>query len=199
MGKNSINDEDVRIIEAMLFSSPDPLTQKKVDLCYDENPPSLKKIIDELEKEYSKDSSSVFIQLVAGGYRLVTKPEYHHWVKRLFTRVKKSPLSHAALEALSIIAYKGPINRSELESIRGVNSGSVVKTLLDRNLIKISGRGKGPGKPLLYTVTDKFLISFGLNKVSDLPKIKEISELIKEHQPTENEAIHASDQVLGTG
>jgi pseudouridine synthase len=96
----------------------------------------------------------------------------------MLTRAGKTPLSQAALESLAVIAYKGPATRAEIESIRGVGCAGVIKTLLDKKLVRISGRAKGPGRPLLYAVTDAFLLSFGLNSTADLPKLKEISELM---------------------
>lgn len=184
MGKNSYRKEELRIIEALLFSSPEVLTQSKVDLCFDNGAPQLDQAIPEIQKQYEREERSFTIDKVAGGYRLVTRPEYEPWIRRLHSRVGKISLSRAALEALAVIAYKGPVSRTGIESIRGVNSGSVIKTLLEKKLIRIKGRAEGPGRPLLYTITESFLVFFGLNRLSDLPKLREISELVSESQET---------------
>jgi len=177
MNRNSLKKEELRIIEALLFSSPDVLTQSKIDLCFDQEAPRLDQTVQKIQKEYDKEERSFTIEKVAGGYRLVTRSEYEPWIRRLYSRAGKLSLSRAALEALAVIAYKGPVTRLEIESIRGVNSGGVLKTLLEKKLIKIKGRAEGPGRPLLYVVTKDFLVSFGLNTLSDLPKPSEISEL----------------------
>jgi segregation and condensation protein B len=120
------------------------------------------------------------IQEVAGGYQITTRAEYETWVRRLLNKSGKLILSQAALETLAIIAYKQPVNRFEIEAVRGVDCSGVLKTVLDRNLIKIKGRDEGPGRPLLYATTDTFLEYFGLNRISDMPKLKEIIELTKD-------------------
>ena len=199
MSKSKISREDIRVVEALLFASEEVLTQAKLNVCFDDGTvPSLPDVVETLKKEYEKSERAFSIEKVAGGFRLTTLVEYAPWVRRLFTRVGKTPLSQAALETLAVVAYKGPASRAVVESIRGVNSAGVIKTLLERKLIKISGRAKGPGRPLLYFVTEQFLLSFGLDATSDLPKLKEISELIAEgtddavtdenFQPAEDEA-----------
>ena len=127
---------------------------------------------------------------VAGGYQIRTRSEYDFFVRRLIAKTGQFYLSQAALETLSIIAYKQPISRLNIESIRGVDCAGVIKTLLKKSLIKISGRDDSPGRPLIYKTTDTFLKSFGLNKLSDLPKLKEINELI-ENEPELLEQIDA--------
>lgn len=133
-----------------------------------------------LRGEYDEGGRSFTIEEVAGGYRLVSRSEYEPWIRRLYTRAGKVPLSRAALETLAVAAYKGSVSRAEIESIRGVNSAGVLQTLMEKKLMKIHGRGKGPGRPLLYKVTDAFMISFGLDKLSDLPKLRELSDLMSE-------------------
>ena len=118
------------------------------------------------------------IRSVAGGYQLVTRSEYEVWIRRLLNKEGRLKFSSAALDTLAIIAYKQPINRYEIEAIRGVDSSGVLKTLLNRNIIKIKGRDTGPGRPLLYKTTNKFLEHFGLNRLSDMPKLKEVTELL---------------------
>ena len=130
------------------------------------------------------------IDKIAGGYQLVTKPEFEIWIRRLLGKSNKLILSAAALDTLAIIAYKQPIGRYDVEAIRGVDSSGVIKTLLSRNLIVIKGRGDGPGRPLLYSTTKLFLEKFGLNSLSDMPKLKEVSEII-ESDPSLGEQITA--------
>ncbi|MEE9166906.1 MAG: SMC-Scp complex subunit ScpB [Candidatus Neomarinimicrobiota bacterium] len=178
MKKNAYEREEIRIIEALLFSSPDVLTQAKMELCFDEDAPQLDHAILEIQSEYERQERSFIVEKVAGGYRLVTRPEYEPWVKRLHTQLSRTSLSRAALEAVAVIAYKGPASRAEIESIRGVDSTSVIKTLLEKKLVAIRGRADSPGRPLLYVTTDIFLTSFGLESLSDLPKLREISELV---------------------
>ena len=173
--------EELQIIEALLLASEDILTQSKLNVCFDgDSAPKLAEGIQLLRKEYEKTGRAFSIEKVAGGYRLSTLPQFAPWIRRLFTRFGKTPLSQAALESLAVIAYKGPITRTGIESIRGVGCAGVVKTLLDKKLVRIAGRAKGPGRPLLYAVTEAFLLSFGLDSTSDLPKLKEIAELISE-------------------
>ena len=166
------------IIEALLFASPTPLNQSQLNQVFDNSIPNLKEVIDRLNHFYSNHNRSYLIESVAGGYQLVTKSNYDIWIRRLIGKSNKLTLSAAALDSLAIIAYKQPIGRYDIEAIRGVDSSGVVKTLLSKNLIKIKGRGAGPGRPLLYSTTKIFLEYFGINHLSDMPKLKEVSELI---------------------
>ena len=179
-----------QIIEALLFASPDPLTQKKINSIFDADTPDLAALIERLQKKYNKNGNAFEILSVAGGYQIRTRSEYDFFVRRLIAKTGQFYLSQAALETLSIIAYKQPISRLNIESIRGVDCAGVIKTLLKKSLIKISGRDDSPGRPLIYKTTDTFLKSFGLNKLSDLPKLKEITELI-ENEPELLEQIDA--------
>ena len=166
------------IIEALLFASPTPLNQSQLNQVFDNSIPNLKEAIDRLNHFYSKHDRPYLIEPVAGGYQLVTKSNYDIWIRRLIGKSNKLTLSAAALDSLAIIAYKQPVGRYDIEAIRGVDSSGVVKTLLSKNLIKIKGRGAGPGRPLLYSTTKIFLEYFGINHLSDMPKLKEVSELI---------------------
>lgn len=118
---------------------------------------------------------------------MVTREAYSGWLRKLFQRRIKSRLSHAALETLSVIAFRQPVSRTEVDAIRGVNSEGVVRTLLERKLITISGRADGPGRPLLYKTTREFLRYFGINDISDLPKPREMEELLKEEKDPDAE------------
>jgi segregation and condensation protein B len=137
-------------------------------------------------EKYEIENHAFEIQTIAGGYQLNSRPVYDIWIRRLLNKSGKLYLSTASLESLAIVAYKQPINRFEIESIRGVDCTGVLKTLLTKKLICIKGRDDGPGRPLLYGTTDDFLKAFGLGKISEMPKLKEISDLTDEGM-TENE------------
>ena len=177
-----------KIIEALLFASPDPLSQKKINFVFNPETYNLKEIINVLNKQYLKQKHSFEIRQVAGGFQMVSKEKYEVFIRKMLNQSGRLSLSSAALDCLAIIAYKQPIGRYEIEAIRGVDSSGVLKTLLGRNVIKIMGRDSGPGRPLLYKTTNKFLEYFGINRLSDLPKLKEVSELI-ESDPTLGEQI----------
>ena len=184
-----MQDSEIRkIIEALLFASPDPLTQTKVNGIFDPDTPNLKEVVEGLNEQYAQEDHAFEINQLAGGYQLVSRREYEHFIRRMLNKSGRLTLSNAALDSLAIIAYKQPMGRYEIEAIRGVDSSGVLKTLLNRNLIKIKGRDSGPGRPLLYQTTDKFLEHFGLNRLSDMPKLKEITELM-EADPTLGEQI----------
>ena len=184
-----MQDSEIRkIIEALLFASPEPLTQSKVNGIFNPDTPNLKEVVLKLNEQYVHDDHAFEINKVAGGYQLVSRQEYEHFIRKMLSKSGRISLSSAALDSLAIIAYKQPIGRYEVEAIRGVDSSGVLKTLLNRNLIKIKGRDSGPGRPLLYQTTDKFLEHFGLNRLSDMPKLKEITELM-EADPTLGEQI----------
>ena len=169
--------EEIQIIEALLFASPEPLTQTRINLIFETDPPKLDEAVKELNRHYEKANRSFKIQGIAGGFQLTTLPEFDIWIKRMLDKSGKLALSTAALETLAIIAYKQPISRFNVESIRGVDCSGVIKTLLSKGLVRIKGRDEGPGRPLLYATTDKFLENFGVNRISDLPKLKEIADL----------------------
>ena len=184
-----MQDSEIRkIIEALLFASPEPLTQAKVNGIFNPDTPNLKEVVLKLNEQYVHDDHAFEINEVAGGYQLVSRQEYEHFIRKMLSKSVRISLSSAALDSLAIIAYKQPIGRYEVEAIRGVDSSGVLKTLLNRNLIKIKGRDSGPGRPLLYQTTNKFLEHFGLNRLSDMPKLKEITELM-EADPTLGEQI----------
>ena len=169
--------EQIQIVEALLFASPEPLTQTRINLIFESDPPKLDDTIMELNRNYKKANQSFRIQEISGGFQITTLPKFDIWIKRMLDKSGKLALSTAAMETLAIIAYKQPISRFNVESIRGVDCSGVIKTLLSKNLVRIKGRDEGPGRPLLYATTDKFLENFGLNRISDLPKLKELADL----------------------
>jgi len=167
-----------KIIEALLFASPEPLTQSKVNGVFSPDSPNLKNIVEQLNIQYDSEGHAFEIRQVSGGYQLVSSEIYEPYIRRMLNRSGRISLSSASMDCLSIIAYKQPISRYEIEAIRGVDSSGVLKTLLGKKLIKIKGRDNGPGRPLLYQTTNTFLEYFGINRLSDLPKLKEITELM---------------------
>lgn len=172
-----MDNQIINIIEALLFASPEPLTQNKINLIFETDPPVLQEVVDRLRQSRFREERGIMIIEVAGGFQIATRPEYEIFVKRLLNRSGRLLLSPAALETIAIIAYKQPISRFDIEAIRGVDSSGVLKTLLSRNLIKVKGRDEGAGRPLLYATTDQFLEYFGLNRLADMPRLREIAEL----------------------
>lgn len=167
------------IIEALLFTSHEPLSEKKLTEVLEEiDKESIRVALEELRREY-QEKKNLEIREVAGGYQIFTRPDYAPWIEKLH-RTKPTRLSRAALETLAITAYNQPIIRAEIESIRGVDTSGVLHTLLVKNLIKILGQKKVIGRPLLYGITDDFLMYFGLKDVSELPSIEEVKEMIPE-------------------
>ncbi len=164
-----------RIIEALLFSSSDPLSLDRIKEVLEEVKPSqIKELIDELNAEYEQTSRSFMIIEIAGGFQTCTRPEYAIWLKRLYKRRRGQKLSMPALETLAIVGYRQPVTKGEIEFIRGVNVDGVLRTLLERELIKVKGRREGIGRPIIYVTTKRFLEYFGLVSLSGLPKLEEV-------------------------
>jgi segregation and condensation protein B len=172
-----------QIIEALLFSSDSPLSVKKIkSILENKSTKEITNAIKKLREKYEKNGSALMIDQVAEGYQIFTRSEFEEYVIQLFTTRSASRLTKKALETLAIIAYKQPVTKVEMETIRGVNVDGVVRTLLERNLITIKGREKAPGNPLLYGTTGYFLEYFGLKDLNALPKLKELDELLKEDE-----------------
>jgi len=181
-----------RILEAMLFASDAPLTQQKCkELISGTGIKEIREAINYLNQQYESGGSALKIIEIAGGYLMVTREEYAPFLQKLYKGRSSARLTQRALETLSIVAYKQPITKQEIESIRGVNVDAVMKTLLERNLITIEGRQKAPGSPLLYGTTKYFLEYFALNSLEALPKLKEIDELLK----ADDKFLESLDQV----
>jgi segregation and condensation protein B len=166
------------ILEALIFASPDPLTPKAIYKLLDNEPKEdVKAALEELKKDYDRPGGLQLVE-VAGGYQIVTRPDLHEWVRRLFHERSTQKLTVQALETLAVIAYKQPITALEITEVRGVNTSGVLNTLLERHLIKIVGRKQVVGRPFLYATTKEFLIRFGLNDLSDLPKVEDMVEAL---------------------
>ena len=176
------------IIEALIFSSDDSLGSAEIINAIrgidgeeiEITAKDIENVVDQLNIKYSEGNQSFRIVKVANGYLFATSEEYAKYVGYLSSEKTRRRLSPAALETLSIIAYKQPLTKPELETIRGVNSDHIISSLLEKNLITIKGRSESIGRPLLYATTDEFLKYFGLNTLSDLPKPREIEEIMND-------------------
>jgi len=177
-------DELKRVVEALLIATPEPLTQGRFNTCMGDQDATipLEEIIAELSNDYEQSGRAFFIKEVAGGYQIVTHADYEPYVKGLFSKSGKLRLSQAALETLAIVSYRQPVTRNDIEAIRGVSSDSSLRTLLDRKLLEIRGREDGPGRALLYRTSTEFLQYFGLNSVKDLPRLREVEDILAEDE-----------------
>jgi len=187
MSNETLNDEpqtvvvaaEVKaVVEALIFASPDPMTPKMLFKLLAEEPrEDVLAAIEALKADYENRPGLQMVE-VAGGYQIVTRPDLHEWVRRLFHERSSSKLTVQGLETLAVIAYKQPITALEITEIRGVNTSGVLSTLLERHLIKIVGRKNVVGRPFLYATTKEFLIRFGLKDLHDLPKIEDMAEAL---------------------
>lgn len=166
------------IIEALIFASPEPVTMKALMKLLESEPKEeIESAIAGLKQDYDRPGGLQLVE-VAGGYQIVTKQEFHEWVRRLFHERTTQKLSVAALETLAVIAYRQPVTSPEIADVRGVNTAGVLGTLVDRKLIRIVGRKAVVGRPFMYGTTREFLERFGLNDITDLPKVEDMSELL---------------------
>jgi segregation and condensation protein B len=166
------------IVEALIFASPEPLTPKVLfKLLADEPTEDVTAVIEALKADYENRPGLQFVE-VAGGYQIVTRPELHEWVRRLFHERSTQKLTVQGLETLAVIAYKQPVTALEVSEIRGVDTHGVLSTLLERHLIKIVGRKNVVGRPFLSGTTKEFLIRFGLKDLNDLPRVEDMAEAL---------------------
>ena len=167
------------ILEALIFASPEPLTPKQIYKLLDTEPKEdIQAALAELKNDYNRSGGIQLVE-VAGGYQIVTRPDLHEWVRRLFHERSTQRLTAQSLETLAVIAYRQPITSLEIAEVRGVTAAAgVLNTLLERHLIKIVGRKQVVGRPFLYATTKEFLIRFGLNDLSDLPKVEDMAEAL---------------------
>lgn len=174
------------IVLALLFASDEALSARKIAaLIEDVTTADVKHAIETWNARSNAEAWSIGIEQVAGGYRLATRPDYAPYVSRLYAGRRKFRLSRAGLETLAIIAYKQPITRAEIESIRGVGSGSVVANLMERSLVQIVGKAKVLGAPFLYGTTQEFLEYLGLNSLKDLPSMEDLEALLAKEASAE--------------
>src|SRR5512145_1294796 len=192
----AVSAEVKAVVEALIFASPEPLTPKMLfRLLSDEPREDVTAAIAALKAEYENRPGLQMVE-VAGGYQIVTRPELHEWVRRLFHERSAQKLTVQGLETLAVIAYKQPITALEIAEIRGVNTSGVLGTLLERHLIKIVGRKNVVGRPFLYATTKEFLIRFGLKDLHDLPKIEDMAEALGFDPPAGLTEQSPTDDVL---
>ena len=171
------------VIESLIFVSLEPLNLEKIkSICTEFSNSEIEDAIQELMESYASNERGIKIIQAAGGYLFSTKSEYNQWIRRLLSLDQKSKLSHAALETLAAVAYHQPITLAEISALRGVDATYSLKTLLQKKLVKITGRKKSPGRPLIYRTTDKFLAYFGLNNIKDLPSEEEILKILDQEE-----------------
>jgi segregation and condensation protein B len=186
-------------IEALVFASPEPLTPKMLyKLLADEPKEDVAAAVAALKEDYAS-RGGLHVAEVAGGLQITTRPEFHEWVRRLFHERTTQKLTVASLETLSVVAYRQPVTQAEIGEIRGVNTAGVLTTLLERHLIKIVGRKTVIGRPFLYGTTKEFLIRFGLNDVSDLPKIEDMAHQLGFEAPPVLMERTVTDEMLPLG
>lgn len=179
-----------QILEVLFFATDEPLTVRQVidifaileegEQAIPVTPESIAENVEAINREYDQTGRPFRIIKVAGGYQFATRPDYGIWLAKMVRERSKRKLSVSALETLAVIAYKQPVTKPEIEAIRGVNADYVLHTLLERSMVAIIGRASTPGRPLLYGTTRDFLKHFGINDLSELPKPREIDELMAE-------------------
>ena len=186
--------EAVAILEALLFTADEPLAPEQIAAIFEDRPPEeVQTLAEALNERYGAAGAGLQVQEVAGGLRLTTRPDLAGWVQRL-NRVRPARLSRAALETLAVIAYRQPITKAEIEGVRGVSADGVLRTLLERDLIRVVGRKPDVGRPILYGTTRAFLEHFGFKDLTDLPTLREIEEIL-----AESEAGRAGEGAGGEG
>ena len=169
------------VLEALIFASPHPVTPRELGQVLGGVPrDAWREALGELQAEYARDGRGLQLVEVAAGFQITTRPEYNDWIRELVDPQKPTRLSIQALETLAVIAYKQPATLPEIIELRGVKSGGVIKTLLEKRLIKIVGRKEVVGRPILYGTTKEFLLHFGLKDLTELPRIEEFAEVLGE-------------------
>ena len=196
VAERAVSAEVKAIVEALIFASPEPVTPKMLyKLLADEPKEDVAAAVEALRADYENRPGLQFVD-VAGGYQIVTRPQLHEWVRRLFHERSTQKLTVQGLESLAVIAYKQPITALEIGEIRGVNTSGVLSTLLERHLIKIVGRKNVIGRPFLYGTTKEFLIRFGLKDLNDLPKVEDMAAALGFEAPAILMERHVSEDML---
>lgn len=180
--------ETRQIIEALLFASDAPLSSSDLSMADEElEEDEVLAAIQELRREYEKSEHAFQIYELGGGFQVLTRPDFAPWLERFATVSRPGRLSSAALEVLAIVVYRQPIGRAEIEDIRGVGSSGVLRTLQDRELIEVVGRGEGLGRPLLYGTTPFFLEHFGFRSLHDLPEPEDLPVVLRSREAEEED------------
>jgi segregation and condensation protein B len=164
------------VVEAVLFASDEPLSAERLANIVETGVKQVRQHIENLNDKYKANNNAFRIEQIAGGYQMLTLSPYNHWLSKLLRVRSDSKLSPAALETLAVIAYKQPVMRADIEAIRGVAAGEMIRGLMYKGLVKIVGRAEVLGRPMLYGTTKKFLEIFGLNSLKDLPKVEELKK-----------------------
>jgi segregation and condensation protein B len=169
------------VLEALVFASPQPITPREIgELLRGVPKEEWMRELQALRAEYGREGRGLQLVEVAGGYQITTRPEFNEWLEELLNPKPPTRLSIQALETLAVVAYRQPITQPEIIELRGIKSASVLKTLLEKRLIRIMGRKEVVGRPILYGTTKQFLLHFGLKDLGDLPKIEEFAEVLGE-------------------
>lgn len=191
------------VIEALIFASEEPISGSKIQQIIVDNEEqievteeSIKDFVDKLNQRYDENGLSFRIEPVGGGYTFVTQSKYHYWLSIFQHENAYRKLSQSAIESLAIVAYRQPITKPEVDQIRGVDSGYILRQLMEKALIEVSGRADSPGKPLLYRTTKHFLRHFGINSVEELPKPREIDEILKDDDMAEHRQLLMERQLM---
>ena len=164
--------QPIDVVEALLFASDTALESERIrEVLELADAASARALVDELRVRYDAAERALTVVEVGGGFRMVTRPEIAPWLLRLAKTRTRARLSRPALETLAIVAYRQPVSRPEVDTLRGVNSEGVLDNLLERRLLRIAGRKEAPGRPFLYETTREFLVAFGLRDIGDLPKV----------------------------
>lgn len=191
------------VIEALIFASDEPISGDKIRTIIVENEEQIEideqtvsDFVDKLNQRYDENGLSFRIEKIAGGYTFVTQSKYHYWLSVFQHENAFRKLSQSAIESLAIVAYRQPITKPEVDQIRGVDSGYIIRQLMEKTLIEVAGRADSPGKPLLYKTTKHFLRHFGLNSVQDLPKPREIEDILKDDDMAEHRQLLLERQLM---
>lgn len=193
------------LVEALIFAAPEPLSVNQIRAIFQDaivrnngsqqiEPETVRQSVTDLNLEYEKSGRPYRIVQIAGGYQFATLSDYAEWLGKLYKEQGRRKLSQSGVETLAIVAYKQPVTKAEIEKIRGVNCDYVIKTLLEKELLTVTGRAESVGRPLLYGTTKEFLKHFGLNDITDLPRPREIEEILGESQfETERRMLEAQE------
>jgi len=181
-------DARLALVEAALLAADEPLSLRRLAAAAGlTNPSDVRRLVQRLQALYDQDGTAFQVEELAGGFQLLTRPEYHPWLARLRRAGNEMRLSAAARETLAIVAYRQPITRADIEAIRGVQSADMLHQLMEKGLVRIAGRDDSLGRPVLYGTTKKFLQAFGLRSLRDLPQAEELVEPARKRKKTDAE------------